>query len=1784
KPEFEGEKLESEVHVSPSSSAQTKKLKDKTKREAKVKIPVESSTKYRNLSAEFEDFSDNSINEVNTADDLNMPELEDITYSDDKEDVGAEADFTNLETTITVSSIATTRVHKDHPVTQIIVDLPNEKRAIGTKWVFRNKKDERGIVVRNKAQLVAEGHTQEECIDYEEVFAPVSRIESIRLFLAYAPFMGFMMYQMDVKSAFLYGTIKEELCVCQPPGFKDPNYPDNIYKVVKALYGLHQAPRACQDKYVAEILRKFGLTDGKSASTPIDTEKPLLKDPNSEDVDVHTYILIIGSLILISWQCKKQTVIATSSTEAEYVATASCCVQVLWIQNQLMDYSPDQTVSGKDSSNPLMADNLPKIVSYLTHHVALIKNWLVQKQMALGVASVVVDDVFAAADEPSIPSPTPTTQPPPPSQDLPSTSQDKIAQTLEITKLKQKVKKLERSNKLKVFKLRRLKKVRTAQRVNTSEDTIMDDEVVVEKDAEIEKSTDVQGRQAESQAQIYQIDLEHADKVLSMQDDEIEPAELKEEVECAARRRKRVVIRDPKETATPSIIIHSKPKSKDKGKGIMVEEPKPLKKQAQIEQDEAYAREYQALKRKPQTKAQARKNMMIYLRNMAGFKMNYFKGMSYDDIHPIFEKNFNSNVAFLVKTKEQMEEQDSKALKRTSKSQADKARKKQKLDEEVTKLKKHLQIVPSDDDDVYTEATPLARKVLVVDYEIYTENNKPYYKIIRADGSSQPFLSFLSLLRNFNREDWSFFIISSIAVQTPGSVISNLLAVGTTFTGSGNLYCQWEVSPGSGNALCILFPTDDAAELMLLEQSAADGNMSYLTDYEKIDGGYVAFGGNPKGGKFTGRASKDKTSGILKKFIIGIENLVDHKVKVIKCDNGTEFKNREMNQFCEMKGIMRQYSVARPPQQNSVAERRNKTLIEVARTMLADSKLPTNFWAEAVNTACYVQNRVLVVKPHNKTPYELFHGRTPTLSFIRPFGYYVTILNTKDHLGKFNGNQSNRSAGTKACDDADFVMYLMDVKSAFLYGKIKEEVYVCQPPVFEDQDFPDKVYKVEKALYGLHQAPRAWYLKGHIKLGLWYPKDSPFDLVAYIDSDYARASLDRKSTIGGCQYLGCRLISWQCKKQTMVANFTTKADMVKNLDNVNKFLMYPRVGKDFSRRVTPLFLIMIIQAQEEMGEDSAHPTDPHFTPTIIQPLTSQSLKKQKSRKTKRKDTELPQTSVPTSVAYEVVNVEMDDSLEMAATTATSLDPEHDRGVSTPRSGEDSLKLNELMELCINLQNMVLNLETTKTTQAIKIESLKRRVKKLEKRQSSKTHKLKRLYKVGLSTRVESFKDEGLGEKDSSNQGRIIDIDADDDITLVSTHDEQMFMLIKIYMVTIAATTPIILVNEATLAKVLAELKHAKSKTKLDEEVALKLREELQAEFEKEQRLADYKVELVEGSSKKAKVKVIEGSSKRARTELEHESSKKEDVKTLQKLVKAKYGSTRPEEHYERVLWGDLKVMFEPHINDEVWKMQQRYKVTYYFLRYGKFSHHYGITWEKDVALPPRDQRNQYLRFEGLQYTDDDIMDFEMRLGKIYRREVHRVQVFDFKGLTDLIDEGLSGKMLMEHEDAQGKVEEMETAWFGLYWAESGRQIFDKRDLSAYWREISSEGDFLGTPPSYTLIRDLMLRLCHRLIACSIAGRSQALEKVTITDLFYLKMMDVGSVNIPCTLATTCYPRTMPKRIAMLEEEVQELRWSIMGLRGDAFYETLVGSSWFPYQRHTRRRTNDASTSTAQQDE
>ncbi|TLX69571.1 hypothetical protein E9993_22875, partial [Labilibacter sediminis] len=408
-----------------------------------------------------------------------------------------------------------------------LVPRPSGKTIVGTRWVFRNKVDKDGIITRNKARLVAQGFTQIESIDYGETFAPVARIEAIRVFLAYASYMDFTVYQIDVKTAFLHGVLEEETYLKQPPGFEDKDHPDYVYRLDKAVYGLKQAPRAwydtltaylvengyrrgaidntlfiknqgtdiilaqiyvddiifgstseklskefadimaqkfemsmmgkmsfflglevqqsksgisiCQSKYIAEMLAKYSLSDCKSAKTPVSKTDKLHADPTGADVNHSLYRGMIGSLLyltasrpdimfttilcarfqacpkeshliavkrifrylkhtsnlalwyprdsafdlygytdsdyagcnidkkstsggchflgnrLISWSSKKQTSVAISTAEAEYVAASRCCAQLLWIQNQLLDYG------FKFSKTPIYCDNTSAI-------------------------------------------------------------------------------------------------------------------------------------------------------------------------------------------------------------------------------------------------------------------------------------------------------------------------------------------------------------------------------------------------------------------------------------------------------------------------------------------------------------------------------------------------------------------------------------------------------------------------------------------------------------------------------------------------------------------------------------------------------------------------------------------------------------------------------------------------------------------------------------------------------------------------------------------------------------------------------------------------------------------------------------------------------------------------------------------------------------------------------------------------------------------------------------------------------------------------------------------------------------------------------------------------------------------------------------------------------------------------------------------------------------------------------------------------------------------------------
>nr|GEU36654.1 uncharacterized mitochondrial protein AtMg00810-like [Tanacetum cinerariifolium] len=917
--EHDAEKPESVVNLFPSSSALSREQDDMIKKKDKGKSPVKYLTGNRDFNADFEDYSEDISNNVsaagpivptvgqnysNSTNPISDAEKEDFTYYD-HENVGTEADFNNLETSITVSPIPTTRTHKDHPVAQIIGDLslttqtrrfedpdhPDKvykvvKALYGLHqapraWyetlanyllengfhrgqidqsLFTKKQKGDILLVQIYVDDIIFGATNKDlCKSFEKLMKDkfqMSSIGELTFFLGLQINDGSLMYLTSSRPDIMFA-----VCACAR------------FQVTPKVSHLHAVKR---------IFRYLKGKPHLGLWYPKDSPFDLVAYSDSDyagaslDRKSTTRGCQFLGYRLISWQCKKQTVVATSSTEAEYVA--------------------DQTVSGKDNSNPLMADNLPKIVWYSTHHVTLNKElaspkangscksdasegfnqiidflngsyiayaltvnptiyvscikqfWntvavkqsndvtrlqaLVDKKKVVvteatirdalhlddaeGVDCLPNEEIFTALARMGYEKPStkltfykaffssqwkrvgkgcsrvdtplfkgmlvarePEEQGDAEEQsnddnaaEEPVTTIDDVAQNLGITKLKTRVKKLERANKVKTLKLRRLRKVGTSQRIESSDDTIIEDvsnqgRVIDELDKdesaalmnekeETEEVKDITGdAQVEGrQAKIYQIDMDHAAKVLSMQEDELEIQEavevvttaklitevvaaVSETVSAAAvvpavvtaapvkvvvpftRRRRGVVIRDPEEES--SAKNPTKTKSKDNGKAM-----DHVKQKAK---ENLYVQRYQTIKKRPQTEAQARRNMMMYLKNTVDFKMDYFKGMSYDDIRPIFKAKFNSNIKFILKTKEQIQEKENREIASINETPAQKAAKRRRLNEEaedVEELKQHLEIVLDEYDDVYIEATLLARKAPVSRKDSLTSKPKNF--------------------------------------------------------------------------------------------------------------------------------------------------------------------------------------------------------------------------------------------------------------------------------------------------------------------------------------------------------------------------------------------------------------------------------------------------------------------------------------------------------------------------------------------------------------------------------------------------------------------------------------------------------------------------------------------------------------------------------------------------------------------------------------------------------------------------------------------------------------------------------------------------------------------------------------------------------------------------------------------------------------------------------------------------------------------------------------------------
>nr|GEU60982.1 hypothetical protein [Tanacetum cinerariifolium] len=872
-------------------------------------------------------------------------------------------------------------------------------------------------------------------------------------------------------------------------------------------------------------------------------------------------------------------------------------------------------------------------------------------------------------------------------------------------------------------------------------------------------------------------------------------------------------------------------------------------------------------------------------------------------------------------------------------------------------------------------------------------------------------------------------------------------------------------------------------------------------------------------------ASKDETSGILKSFITRIENLVDYKVKVIRCNNGTEFKNREMNQFCEMKGILRQFSVARTPQQNGVAERRNMTLIEAARTILADSKCPVTIlntidhlrkfdgkvdegsepnWlfdidaltrtinyepivagtqsngfagTKASDNASQARKETEPVKdyillplstidlPFSQDPKSyhddgfktssdngkkvdedsrnkceckdqekedninsltvnvagtnednelLFDQNMPALEDVSTFNFSsddendgamadmnnwdTTIQvspipttrihkdnpldqvigdlqtsiqtrkmsknleehgNKKDERGIVIRNKARLVAQGYTHEEGidydevfayvakveairlflayalfkDFVVYQMDVKSAFLYGKIKEEVYVCQPPRFKDPNFFDRVYKVKKncmdyiKLLELGMKPRqhiCWTMS-FMEEKLTRPYSSKGSKMSSMGelTFFLRLQVNQKKYgifISQDKYVAEILKKFRFTEiKTASTPMETQKPLLKDEDgkevDVHMYSLNYQRGSTVHARVDGKKIIITeaskkrdLQLADEEG--SAMPTDSHHTPTILQSSSSQPQKTHKPRKPTRKDTQVPQPSYPIKhVADEAVHKELGDSLVKATTTASSLGAEQDSGNITKTQSKETP--NESSSQGTDSGGGPRYQET-----------------------------------IGDNTAQTRFKSVSKHFNDSLlARGRIEAIDTDEDITLVNDPadaDKDMFDVNilggeKVFAVAGKNENVInITSEELTLAQALEALKTSKPKVKglfiqvpepvkpkkkdqirLDEEAAKKL----QAEFDEEEILAKEKAE----KEQEANIALIETwDDIQAKIDVDHQK----DLEDLYKLVKARYGSTRPVENMELLLTGDLKTMFEPHIEDEIYMLvEKKYPLT-----------------------------------------------------------------------------------------------------------------------------------------------------------------------------------------------------------------------------------------------------------------
>ncbi|GJW30896.1 ribonuclease H-like domain-containing protein [Tanacetum coccineum] len=1060
------------------------------------------------------DASVNSTNNVNAAntnevnvvcgktsielpDDPNMPPLEDIVYSDDDEDVGAEADMNNLDAFMPVSPIPTTRVHKDHPVEQIIRDLnsaPQTKRMTKNleeqglfisvqqrtnhkdfqnclfayflsqvepkkviqalqdpRWIeSMNKKDEREIVIKNKARLVAQGYTQEEGIDYDEVFSPVARIEVIRLFLAYASFKDFVVYQMDVKSAFLYGKIEEEVYVCQPPGFEEQDFNEKkLIQMVKIHTDKNVADlrtKAFDVKTVNGEIQLQALLDGKKI---IVSEASVRRDLQLNDEEGTNCLPNATSFEELTRMGAKTTAWNEFSS---IVASAIICLAI----NQKFNFSKYifesmvknlENVSDNVANEAVyeeMDDSLERAATTATSLDAEQDRGNINKTQSKATLNESSSLGTSSGSGPKCQETMRDTIAQNGFENVSKTSNDPLlARGTTLRSGEDRLKLEELMEFYTKLQQRVLNLVGRSRRVESSdEESLCKEDASKQRrivDIDADAGINLVSNHFNADTDMFGVHDLDGDEVLAEPEvtvkdvnlsfDEVTLAQAFAAFKSAKVQEKANVVEEPSEsitttptlTTTTDVITITATSTRPKAKGLVIHEeeqattptvssqqPSQAKVQdngkADIEKEDRLVRQRekeanivswdnvqamidvdyqmaQQMQTKEQEKLSIKEKSKLFVQLLEARKKHFaaIRDKEKRNKPPTKAQKRNMDTELVegreVRAKAEIAQENSS--KRADTELEQESIKKQKVDEdkETAKLQRLIEVVP-DKEEVAIDVIPLATKPPnIVDYKIHKEGKKTYYQIIRADESLKIYLVFSHMLKSFKREDletlwkltmfdphvedqvwrnqqdyrvldWKIYDsygVHSLRMQhmhihmlvekryplTP-AIITDMLNKKLQYDHFSEMLSMKKFEILKENIKFrggLLRLKDFMMILKLLLLRHMTGNMSYLIDYEEIDGGYVAFGGNPKGGKITGK--------------------------------------------------------------------------------------------EAVNTACYVQNRVLVAKPHNQTPYELFHGRTPTLSFMRPFGCPVTILNTIDHLGKFDGK----------ADEGFFVGYSLNSKA-----------------------------------------------------------------------------------------------------------------------------------------------------------------------------------------------------------------------------------------------------------------------------------------------------------------------------------------------------------------------------------------------------------------------------------------------------------------------------------------------------------------------------------------------------------------------------------------------------------------------------------------------------------------------------------------------------------------------------------------------------------------------------------